>query len=204
MIFMIQFRHLANKVGNLERPFLKEFFPRWVESCGCPVLRYAVSPLHSQVAYDSSYVLLILQFAVVLFLRIGFSYNKRKNIAEVAVLRGCTARPEADTLHNASTNSEVQQTDVGWPGMMSIRVNELDGMFDHPSMPLAGESLQLVEVQCHSRLSARRFQKSKKGPKADGSDDNGDVAVETRPRFVGIFGPWTLVITVLSSCLMLM
>lgn len=35
----LQFRHFANKVGNLERPFLKEFFPRWVGSCGCPVLR---------------------------------------------------------------------------------------------------------------------------------------------------------------------
>lgn len=35
----MQFRHFANKVGNLERPFLKDFFPRWVESCGCPVLR---------------------------------------------------------------------------------------------------------------------------------------------------------------------
>ncbi|XP_042961952.1 transcription initiation factor TFIID subunit 2 isoform X2 [Carya illinoinensis] len=39
-----EFRHLANKVGNLERPFLKEFFPRWVGSCGCPVLS-SESPL---------------------------------------------------------------------------------------------------------------------------------------------------------------
>lgn len=38
--FNTQFRHFANKVGNLERPFLKDFFPRWVGSCGCPVLRY--------------------------------------------------------------------------------------------------------------------------------------------------------------------
>lgn len=35
----LQFRHFANKVGNLERPFLKDFFPRWVGSCGCPNLR---------------------------------------------------------------------------------------------------------------------------------------------------------------------
>lgn len=35
----MQFRHFANKVGNLERPFLKDFFPRWVGSCGCPALR---------------------------------------------------------------------------------------------------------------------------------------------------------------------
>lgn len=38
----MQFRHLANKVGNLERPFLKEFFPRWVGSCGCPALKYGL------------------------------------------------------------------------------------------------------------------------------------------------------------------
>ncbi|KAK4396550.1 Transcription initiation factor TFIID subunit [Sesamum angolense] len=39
-----KFRHFANKIGNLERPFLKEFFPRWVGSCGCPVLN-SDSPL---------------------------------------------------------------------------------------------------------------------------------------------------------------
>ncbi|KAL6177906.1 hypothetical protein ACLB2K_049427 [Fragaria x ananassa] len=38
-----EFRHFANKVGNLERPFLKEFFPRWVELCGCPLLRMGFS-----------------------------------------------------------------------------------------------------------------------------------------------------------------
>uniref|UniRef100_A0A6N2KD79 Transcription initiation factor TFIID subunit 2 n=1 Tax=Salix viminalis TaxID=40686 RepID=A0A6N2KD79_SALVM len=31
-----EFRHFATKVGNLERPFVKEFFLRWVCSCGCP------------------------------------------------------------------------------------------------------------------------------------------------------------------------
>lgn len=36
-----EFRHLANKHGNLERPILKEFFPRWVEAPGCPRLRMA-------------------------------------------------------------------------------------------------------------------------------------------------------------------
>lgn len=46
MSYALQFRHLANKVGNLERPFLKEFFPRWVELCGCPVLRYEMLRLH--------------------------------------------------------------------------------------------------------------------------------------------------------------
>lgn len=42
----MQFRHFATKVGNLERPFVKEFFLRWVCSCGCPVLRYMVCDLH--------------------------------------------------------------------------------------------------------------------------------------------------------------
>ena len=42
IFFNMQFRHFANKVGNLERPFLKDFFPRWVGSCGCPVLRYKI------------------------------------------------------------------------------------------------------------------------------------------------------------------
>ncbi|QHO35605.1 Transcription initiation factor TFIID subunit [Arachis hypogaea] len=62
-----EFRHFANKVGNLERPFLKDFFPRWVGSCGCPILR------------------------------MRFSYNKRKNIVELAVLRGCTASQTSST-----------------------------------------------------------------------------------------------------------
>lgn len=38
--FHMQFNNLAYKIGNLERPFLKEFFPSWVESCGCPILRF--------------------------------------------------------------------------------------------------------------------------------------------------------------------
>ncbi|XP_071903479.1 transcription initiation factor TFIID subunit 2-like isoform X1 [Coffea arabica] len=140
-----EFRHFANKVGNLERPFLKEFFPRWVGSCGCPVLK------------------------------MGFSYNKRKNMIELAVLRGCTARPDPTAaLSNANPDSEKREGDVGWPGMMSIRVHELDGMYDHPILPMAGDSWQLLEIQCHSKLAAKRFQKPRKGLKPDGSDDNGD------------------------------
>ncbi|CAI9113636.1 OLC1v1014275C1 [Oldenlandia corymbosa var. corymbosa] len=148
-----EFRHFANKVGNLERPFLKEFFPRWVGSCGCPVLK------------------------------LGFSYSKRKNIVEVAVLRGCTARPDASSApSNGNPDPEKQEGDVGWPGMMSIRVHEFDGMYDHPMLPMSGESWQLLEVQCHSKLAAKRFQKSKKGSKPDGSDDNADYvpALEVR------------------------
>ncbi|KAH7528799.1 hypothetical protein FEM48_Zijuj05G0110600 [Ziziphus jujuba var. spinosa] len=150
-----EFRHLANKVGNLERPFLKEFFPRWVELCGCPALR------------------------------MGFSYNKRKNMVELAVLRGCTAMPDSSApVINCKPESENRDSDIGWPGMMSIRVYELDGTFDHPVLPMAGETCQLVEIQCHSKLAARRFQKPKKGLKPDGSDDNGDVPViDMRSRY---------------------
>ncbi|XP_016506800.1 transcription initiation factor TFIID subunit 2 isoform X1 [Nicotiana tabacum] len=148
-----EFRHLANKVGNLERPFLKEFFPRWVGSCGCPVLK------------------------------MGFSYNKRKNMFELAILRECTARVDSSaSMTNGKPDSEKQEGDVGWPGMMSIRVHELDGMYDHPILPMTGEPWQLLEIQCHSRLAAKRFQKPKKGSKPDGSDDNGDVVANVDTR----------------------
>lgn len=148
-----EFRHLANEVGNLERPFLREFFPRWVGSSGCPVLK------------------------------MGFSYNKRKNMVELAVLRGCTTIPDSKAaVPNGNLDSVKREADVGWPGMMSIRVHELDGMYDHPVLPMAGETWQLLEIQCHSKLAAKRFQKSKKGPKLDGSDDNVDAlpAVDVR------------------------
>ncbi|KAK1287753.1 hypothetical protein QJS10_CPB19g01579 [Acorus calamus] len=139
-----EFRHLANKIGNLERPFLKEFFPRWLESCGCPVLR------------------------------MGFCYNKRKNMIELAVLRGCTAI--ADAIPDRNPEAEAREANPGWPGMMSIRVHELDGMYDHPILSMDGETWQLLEIQCHSKLSVKRIQKTKKGAKTDGSDDNCDVA----------------------------
>lgn len=96
---------------------------------------------------------------------------------ELAVLRSCTATAGAITsISNGNPDSETREGDVGWPGMMSIRVHELDGMYDHPSLPMAGESWQLLEIQCHSKLAARRFQKPKKGSKPDGSDDNADGA----------------------------
>lgn len=148
-----EFRHFSNKVGNLERPFLKEFFPRWVGCCGCPVLR------------------------------LGFSYNKRKNMIELAVLRGCTAAQDSVTLDSNNPDAETREGDTGWPGMMSIRVYELDGMYDHPILPMSGEDLQLIEIQCHSRLAAKRIQKPKKGSKPDGSDDNGDnPTLDLRPN----------------------
>ncbi|CAN6174289.1 unnamed protein product [Urochloa humidicola] len=141
-----EFRHLANKVGNLERPFLKEFFPRWVESCGCPVMR------------------------------LGISYSKKRNMVELAVSRGCTAKTTPDS--DIHTNGDTREGDAGWPGMMSVRVHETDGAYDHPVLPMAGEALQVVEIQCHSRLAAKRVWKSKKNTKVDGSDDNVDVSTQ--------------------------
>lgn len=138
-----EFRHLANKVGNLERPFLKEFFPRWVESFGCPVLR------------------------------MGLSYNKRRNMIELGVNRECSAK--SDPVTTGNPDNVTREGDTGWPGMMSIRVHEIDGMYDHPIFPMSGENWQLLEIQCHSKLAAKRIQKSKKGSKPDGSDDNADI-----------------------------
>ncbi|XP_038978636.1 transcription initiation factor TFIID subunit 2 [Phoenix dactylifera] len=156
MLSTKEFRHLANKVGNLERPFLKEFFPRWVESCGCPVMR------------------------------MGLSYNKRRNMIELAVMRGCTEKTRC--VSGGNPDSEIREGETGWPGMMSIRVHELDGMYDHPVLPMAGESWQLLEIQCHSKLAAKRFQKQKKGSKPDGSDDNVD-AVSTQDMRTGMDSP---------------
>ncbi|XP_051187507.1 transcription initiation factor TFIID subunit 2 [Lolium perenne] len=141
-----EFRHLANKIGNLERPFLKEFFPRWIESCGCPIMR------------------------------LGISYSKRRNMVELAVSRGCTAKAEPGS--DSHTDGDIQEGATGWPGMMSVRVHETDGVYDHPILPLAGEALQVVELQCHSKVAAKRFQKTKKGSKPDGSDDNVDASTQ--------------------------
>uniref|UniRef100_A0ACD5XL59 Uncharacterized protein n=1 Tax=Avena sativa TaxID=4498 RepID=A0ACD5XL59_AVESA len=141
-----EFRHLANKIGNLERPFLKEFFPRWIESCGCPIMR------------------------------LGISYSKRRNMVELAVSRGCTAKADPDSDSHA--DGDIQEGANGWPGMMSVRVHETDGVYDHPILPMAGEALQVVELQCHSKVAAKRFQKTKKGSKPDGSDDNVDASTQ--------------------------
>ncbi|XP_062194463.1 transcription initiation factor TFIID subunit 2-like [Phragmites australis] len=141
-----EFRHLANKVGNLERPFLKEFFPRWVESCGCPIMR------------------------------LGISYSKKRNMIELAVSRGCTAKATPD--FDSHANGDIREGDAGWPGMMSVRVHETDGAYDHPVLPMAGEALQVVEIQCHSKLAAKRIWKSKKNAKLDGSDDNIDASTQ--------------------------
>ncbi|KAF3774064.1 Transcription initiation factor TFIID subunit 2 [Nymphaea thermarum] len=55
-------------------------------------------------------------------------------------------------------------------------------MYDHPSLPMAGDTRQLLKLQCHCKLAAKRIQRPKKGSKPDGSDDNGDAtsAVDIR------------------------
>ncbi|MCO5592047.1 hypothetical protein L7F22_046041 [Adiantum nelumboides] len=143
-----EFRHFANRLGNLERPFLKEFFPRWVEFQGCPVLR------------------------------MGFEYNKRRNMIELAVFRSCTASSEKmiESKGVDEVTDRAKGTDAGWPGMMSIRVHEIDGMYDHPSLPMSGDTYQLLEIQCHSKLAGRRFQRPKKGSKADGAEEAEQLA----------------------------
>ncbi|KAE8735010.1 Transcription initiation factor TFIID subunit 2 [Hibiscus syriacus] len=106
----------------------------------------------------------------------GFSYNKRKNIIELAVLRECTATIESSvSVLNVNPDSENRDGDIGWPGVMTVRVYELDGMSDHPDLSMAGDAWQLLEIVCHSKLAAKRYQKPKKGSKPDGSDDNGDL-----------------------------
>lgn len=105
-------------------------------------------------------------------------------MVELAVLRECSAIPVSSipSVKNGNLDSEG---DNGWPGMMSIRVHELDGTYDHPILPMAGDTCQLLEIQCHSKIAAKRFQKPKKGSKADGTDDIGDIASvqDTRSRF---------------------
>ncbi|XP_024402345.1 transcription initiation factor TFIID subunit 2 isoform X1 [Physcomitrium patens] len=142
-----EFRHFANKLGNLERPFLKDFFPRWVESSGCPRLR------------------------------MGFVYSKRRNMVELAVHRESTAMPKHVGVIGKveAPESKLRLSDMGWPGMMSIRLHELDGMYDHPSLPMAGDCYQLLELQCHSKLAGRRIQRPKKGAKGEAVEDNVDA-----------------------------
>lgn len=109
-------------------------------------------------------------------------------MVELAVLRGCTSRPDSWIgVANINPDSENRESGIGWPGMMSIRVHELDGMYDHPILPMAGEPWQLLEIQCHSKLATKRFQKPKKGMKADGSDDNGDAAPTTDVRLKYVY-----------------
>jgi len=114
-------------------------------------------------------------------------------MVELAVSRGCTAKATPDS--DSHTNGDTREGDAGWPGMMSVRVHETDGAYDHPVLPMAGEALQVVEIQCHSKLAAKRVWKSKKSTKFDGSDDNIDVSTqENRTRSIFTNLPFSSVI----------
>ncbi|KAI5667610.1 hypothetical protein M9H77_17463 [Catharanthus roseus] len=91
------------------------------------------------------------------FLKIGFSFIKRKNMIELAVLRGCTARPDPNVA-------------------VSVAIPILkNGKF----MAVAGNTMP-------SKLAAKGFQKPKKVSRPDGCDDNDDSVppVETRSKYV--------------------
>jgi len=106
-------------------------------------------------------------------------------MVELAVRRVSTAvsRPVAGLAKTeGAAAGKLRAADMGWPGMMSIRLHELDGMYDHPSLPMAGDALQLLELQCHSKLAGRRIQRPKKGTtKADAVEDN--VESTPAPRY---------------------
>ncbi|XP_047327901.1 transcription initiation factor TFIID subunit 2-like isoform X2 [Impatiens glandulifera] len=86
-------------------------------------------------------------------LRMGYSYRKRNIMIKLATLRGCTAPPES------------RESNIEWPGMMSIRVHDIDGMYyDHPILPMYGDTLELFEIKCHS---------TKNSLKSVGYDDGG-------------------------------
>ncbi|KAE8791017.1 Transcription initiation factor TFIID subunit 2 [Hordeum vulgare] len=87
-------------------------------------------------------------------------------------------RAKADPGSDNHVNGDIQEGATGWPGMMSVRVHETDGAYDHPILPMAGEALHVVELQCHSKLAAKRFQKTKKVSKPDGSDDSVDASTQ--------------------------
>lgn len=124
-----------------------------------------------------------LNIIIILLGRLGISYSKKRNMIELAISRGCTAKATPDT--DSHTNGDTREGDTGWPGMMSVRVHETDGAYDHPVLPMAGEALQVVEIQCHSKLAAKRVWKSKKNTKHDGSDDNIDASTqENRTRSI--------------------
>lgn len=101
---------------------------------------------------------------------------------ELAIHRESTASSEVSGPDKGQ-ESKPARTDLGWPGMMSIRIHELDGMYDHPSLPMAGQPYQLLDIQCHSKLAGRRVPKPKKGSKPDAADDNMDAgAADVRLR----------------------
>ena len=95
-------------------------------------------------------------------------------MVELAIRRESTAVSQCLGGSGKAENpgGKLRVQDMGWPGMMSIRLHELDGMYDHPSLPMAGDRYQLLELQCHSKLAGRRIQRPKRGSKTDALDDN--------------------------------
>lgn len=100
---------------------------------------------------------------------------------EMAAVRDSTA-PTGGSITADNPGAETREGGAGWPGMMSLRVHELDGVYDHPSLSMTGENCQLLEIQCHSKLAAKRIQKPKKGTKPDGTDENADAVGTTDAR----------------------
>lgn len=127
-------------------------------------------------------------------------------MVELAAFRDCTATPNAYApAPSNNIDSENREGDCGWPGMMTIKVHELDGTHDH-LLPMAGDACQVLEIKCHSRLAAKRFQKSKKSAKPDGSDDNGDTVttVDIRSRYLIFLASNGVIVTVfppISECI---
>lgn len=129
--------------------------------------------------------------------RMAYSYSKRRNMVELAVRRESTARRK----HVGKTDipeSRLRVSDMGWPGMMSIRLHELDGMYDHPNLPMAGDCLQLLELQCHSKLAGRRIQRPKKGAKGEALEDNVDATPAQRYLQTAVLFRWISVLYVSS------
>lgn len=114
-------------------------------------------------------------------------------MVELAVRRESTAMPKhvGVTGKVEAPESKLRVSDMGWPGMMSIRLHELDGMYDHPSLPMAGDCYQLLELQCHSKLAGRRIQRPKKGAKGEALEDNVDATPAQRCLQTAVAFWWT-------------
>jgi hypothetical protein len=71
-------------------------------------------------------------------------------------------------------------------------------MYDHPSLPMAGDCYQLLELQCHSKLAGRRIQRPKKVAKGETLEDNVDATPAQRCLQIAVVYLWISVIHVFS------
>ncbi|GAQ89684.1 TATA binding protein associated factor [Klebsormidium nitens] len=130
------FQAILRKVGGQDKRALKEFFARWVKSPGCPRISVA------------------------------FNYIRRRNLLEVALVRTATASADPAVLAASSGAKSSDLSDInpesGWPGSLPIRVQELDGSFDH-LVALSGDPFDKAELQCHSKLTAAKKLIAKEG-----------------------------------------